>query len=156
MKYEITVDGDDFSVEVAEQPGGGAGRSFKVDVDGKQFEISVKAGEKPAAPRPSFSVSAAKQESSAPAPATKKEQPAQEEPAADGVSVEAPMAGKIVAVNVKPGDEVKEGDVVAVLEAMKMENSIASTTGGKVSSVAVSVGDVMQKGDVLCTISTGG
>jgi len=154
LKYKVKIDGKNYSVDVAEQTGGGAERMFKVDVDGKAFDVSIVREGGGSRKPPSFTVSPPKQ--NGPAPAAKKEQPAAEESAADGVRVEAPMAGKIVAVNVKPGDKVKEGDVVVVLEAMKMENSIASTVSGVVESVAVDVGDVMQKGDALCTINPGG
>ncbi|MFI0472151.1 sodium-extruding oxaloacetate decarboxylase subunit alpha [Halomonas sp. HMF6819] len=80
--------------------------------------------------------------SSAPAPAS--------EPAASsGESIDAPLAGNIFKVNVKVGDQVSEGDVVIILEAMKMETEVRAQSGGTVSSVNVSEGDSVAVGDSL-------
>lgn len=67
-------------------------------------------------------------------------------------SVVAPMAGKIVYVKVKKGDTVKAGDVVCILEAMKMENEINATKDGKVQEVKVAEGTPVNEGDVLAII----
>lgn len=64
-------------------------------------------------------------------------------------TVLAPMPGKIFKVNVQPGDIVKRGDVICVLEAMKMENEIMATQDGKISDVRVTVGQLVATGDVL-------
>lgn len=64
----------------------------------------------------------------------------------------APMAGKIVSVKVKKGDQVKLGDVLCVLEAMKMENEITATKAGVVEEVNVSEGLAVNEGDVLVKI----
>lgn len=69
----------------------------------------------------------------------------------EGVVV-APMAGKIVSVKVKKDDVVKAGDVVCVLEAMKMENEITATKGGKVQEVKVAEGTPVNEGDILVVI----
>ncbi len=69
-----------------------------------------------------------------------------------GETVEAPMPGNILAVAVKAGDIVKKGQVLVVLEAMKMENEIVSTVDGKVSAVSVSKGQTVNAGDVLVQI----
>ncbi|UYF99147.1 sodium-extruding oxaloacetate decarboxylase subunit alpha [Halomonas sp. GD1P12] len=80
--------------------------------------------------------------SSAPAPTS--------EPAASsGESIDAPLAGNIFKVNVKVGDQVSEGDVVIILEAMKMETEVRAQSGGTVSSVNVSEGDSVAVGDSL-------
>jgi biotin carboxyl carrier protein len=63
------------------------------------------------------------------------------------------MAGTIVRVNVKPGDAVKKGDVLAVLEAMKMENDICSPADGTVATVAVSQGASVATDEVLVTLN---
>ncbi len=67
-------------------------------------------------------------------------------------AVVAPMAGKIVSVMVKKGDIVKTGDVVCILEAMKMENEIAATKNGKVQEVNAAEGTPVNEGDVLIII----
>lgn len=67
-------------------------------------------------------------------------------------AVLAPMAGKVVSVRVKKGDDVKAGDVVCILEAMKMENEITATKTGKVQEIGVSEGTPVNEGDVLIVI----
>lgn len=66
-----------------------------------------------------------------------------------GVSIDAPLAGNIFKVNVRPGDKVAEGDVVIILEAMKMETEVRASSAGTVSKVNVSEGDSVAVGDVL-------
>lgn len=67
-------------------------------------------------------------------------------------AIVAPMAGKIVSVNVKKGDVVNAGDVICLLEAMKMENEITATTAGKIQEVTVAEGTTVNEGDVLAII----
>jgi biotin carboxyl carrier protein len=66
--------------------------------------------------------------------------------------VSAPMAGRIVAVKVKKGDPVRVGDVVCILEAMKMENEISATKDGTVQEVNISEGTPVNEGDALAVI----
>ncbi|UCE97031.1 MAG: biotin/lipoyl-binding protein [Candidatus Bathyarchaeota archaeon] len=66
--------------------------------------------------------------------------------------VMAPMAGKIISVKVKQGDTVKAGDVVCILEAMKMENEITAANSGKIKEVNVTEGEPVNDGDVLIII----
>jgi biotin carboxyl carrier protein len=66
--------------------------------------------------------------------------------------VEAPAAGKVLRVVVKPGDRVEEGDSVCVLEALKMELPISAPATGTVTSVAVSAGQAVEAGDTLAII----
>ncbi|HEU4338923.1 MAG TPA: acetyl-CoA carboxylase biotin carboxyl carrier protein subunit [Planctomycetota bacterium] len=75
-------------------------------------------------------------------------------PRASDPNVRAPMTGRIVAVRVKPGDEVKTGDVLVTLEAMKMEYRLAASTGGKVASVKCAAGDRVEIGALLVTLET--
>ncbi len=63
------------------------------------------------------------------------------------------MPGNILAVNVKVGDTVKTGQVLCVLEALKMENDIVATVDGKVTSITVQKGDTVNSDDVLVTIA---
>ena len=67
--------------------------------------------------------------------------------------VRAPMTGRIVAIRVKPGDAVREGDVLVVLEAMKMEYRVAAPAAGTVATVRVSERDRVEIGTVLVTMS---
>ena len=66
--------------------------------------------------------------------------------------IEVPITGKILSVNVKPGDEVKEGDTLCVLESMKMENPILAPVDGTVSQVGVNPDQVVKPGETIATI----
>ena len=66
--------------------------------------------------------------------------------------VDVPIAGKIISVNVKPGDEIKEGDVLCLLESMKMENPILAPVAGTVTQVDLSPGQVVSTGDLIAII----
>ena len=66
--------------------------------------------------------------------------------------VEVPITGKIISVNVKVGDEVKEGDTLCLLESMKMENHILAPLAGTITKIELSPGQVVHAGDVLAII----
>jgi len=66
--------------------------------------------------------------------------------------VEVPLTGKIISVNVKAGDEVKEGDVLCVLESMKMENPIVTPVDGTVSKIDLAVNQVVNIGEIIAVI----
>jgi biotin carboxyl carrier protein len=67
-------------------------------------------------------------------------------------TVEVPITGKIISVNVKVGDRVNEDDVLCVLESMKMENPIVATVGGAVVEVGVKADQVVKAGDTVAVI----
>lgn len=67
-------------------------------------------------------------------------------------TVEVPITGKILSVNVKAGDTVKEDDVLCMLESMKMENPIVSTVSGTVVEVGVKVDQMVKPGDTIAVI----
>ena len=67
-------------------------------------------------------------------------------------TVEVPITGKIVSVNVKAGDEVKEGDVLCILESMKMENPILAPIDGTVAEVGVAADQVVKPGEIIAVI----
>ena len=116
-------------------------KKYNVTVNGTAYEITleaVDASDVKAAPK------AAAAPAAAPAPAAK--------PAAGGETVSSPMPGTILSVNVTNGATVKKGDVLMVLEAMKMENEIMSPCDGTVTSVNVSKGAAVETGAVLCVI----
>jgi biotin carboxyl carrier protein len=126
-------------------------RRFVVNVNGKQYEVDVEelaAGAAAPAPAPA-PVAAAP--APTPAPAAPKAAPA---PAAvaSGKPVVSPMPGTIVDIKFKVGDSVKRGDILAILEAMKMENEITCDTDGVVTSVATSKGSSINTGEVILTI----
>ncbi len=145
---------------VKEAPAKGPGlRSFNVFVDGEYFEVEVETvGGAPvvtAVAAPAVAAApqlapapVAKTAAAAPAPAAKPKAPAA---AGKGV-IQAPMPGMVVDYLVKAGDVVQAGDVVVILEAMKMENSLEAPVDGVVGALPCSKGDSVAKGDVLLTI----
>lgn len=70
----------------------------------------------------------------------------------DVIEVEAPMQGLVVSVDVNPGDMVKAGDTLVILEAMKMENPIVAPQDGKIQSIDVKKGDTIDGGTLLVTM----
>jgi pyruvate carboxylase subunit B len=111
---------------------------FDVEVDGEVFKVKVSGAGFSVAPA---SASASTTNRAAAAP-----------PKTGEGTVIAPMQGLIVKIPVKPGDEVKLGDVVAVLEAMKMQNDIVTTVAGRVSSVYVKEGEVVGPNQPLLAV----
>jgi len=122
-------------------------RRFNISVNGNSYDVAVEevGASVTSAPAPAAAPAAAPS-----APATK---PAAKPVAATaGTKVVSPMPGTIVNVNVAVGDTVKEGQVVMILEAMKMENDIVAACDGTVGSVAVKKGDTVESNDLLMTI----
>ena len=66
--------------------------------------------------------------------------------------VEVPITGKSISVNVKPGDQVQEGDVICILESMKMENPILAPVDGTIGEVGVSAEQVVKPGETITVI----
>lgn len=66
--------------------------------------------------------------------------------------VEVPIAGKIISVEVKPGDKVSEGDIICILESMKMENPILAPVNGTITEVGVAAEQVVQPGETIAII----
>jgi biotin carboxyl carrier protein len=66
--------------------------------------------------------------------------------------VEVPITGKILSINVKPGDEVKEGDILCILESMKMENPILAPVNGTIGQIGVTAEQVVKPGEVIAII----
>jgi biotin carboxyl carrier protein len=67
-------------------------------------------------------------------------------------TIEVPITGKLISINVKEGDSIKEGDVICVLESMKMENPIVAPVSGTISKIGVAVDQVVQPGNVVAVI----
>ena len=117
-------------------------KKYRVNVNGINYEILIEAVDETGA------AVAAPAAAPAPAPAAA---PAAAAPAG-GTSVAAPMPGNILAVNVTAGAAVKKGDVLMILEAMKMENEIMAPCDGKIGAVNVTKGQTVDTGATLCTI----
>ncbi len=128
-------------------------RKFNVTVNGTTYEVDVEeigAGATVAAPAP---VAAASAPAAAPAAAPKAAPAPKVQGSAGATAVSAPMPGNILKVNVSVGQQVKSGDVLCVLEAMKMENDIPAPADGVVASVNVQKGASVNSGDVLITLN---
>lgn len=128
------------------------GVSYEVQVDevGSQASAPV-AAPAPVAPAPAAApVAAPAAPTAAPAPAAAPAPSAA--PSAGATVVEAPMPGTILDVRVKPGDTIKEHQVLLTLEAMKMENEISSPRAGVVDTVQVVKGASVNTGDVLVSL----
>ena len=115
-------------------------RRFNITVNGKAYDVAVEEVAGGAAP-----VAAPV---AAPAPAA----PAAPAAAVEGTDVTAPMPGTIMEVNCAVGDEVKRGQAIIVLEAMKMNNDIVAPCDGKILSVIAKKGDSVNSSDVLAVI----
>ena len=119
-------------------------KKYKVNVNGTAYEITLEVvDEKEVASAPAAPVPAP---AAAPAPAAPAAAPAGAE------TVKSPMPGTILAVNVTAGQTVKKGDVLVVLEAMKMENEIQAARDGVIASVAVTKGATVETGAVLVVL----
>ena len=134
MKYKVTLNGRTYEVEVE------AGKAMCV----AEYEAFVPAAAPAAAPVAAAPVAAA--------PAAAPAAPAAAAPVA-GEAVTAPMPGNILKVNVTAGQAVKEGDLLLVLEAMKMENEIFAPCNGTVAQVLVSKGSTVDTGATMVVLN---
>lgn len=119
-----------------------AARKFRITIDGKEFEAEVEelGSETTAAP-------VIQQQKTAQKPLQQKETTASS--SASGNAIIAPMPGKIISIKVKSGQQIKKGDIVLVLEAMKMEQEIKSEYNGVISTITISEGDTVKKDQAL-------
>ena len=125
-------------------------REFTVEVNGKRFEVNLEErGAPPIAASAQASESSGRPSGSG---GGGSEDSAGGATAAEGQQVDAEMQGTILSVEVEEGEEVASGDVVCVLEAMKMENDITAPVGGTVTEVAISEGESVDMGDPLVVI----
>lgn len=123
-------------------------KTYTITVNGTPYNVTVEEGASSApvsAPAPAPAPAPA----SAPASAPKASAPV----SAGSVTVDAPMPGNILDVKVSNGASVKKGDVVMVLEAMKMENDIVAPQDGTVASINVNKGDTVEAGQTLATLN---
>ena len=130
MKYKVTLNNRVYEVEVEQ------GEAMLVN----EYELAAPAAAAPAAAAP------------APAAAAPAAAPAAGALAA-GEVVTSPMPGNILKINVAQGQHVNEGDVLIVLEAMKMENEISATKSGTVAQISVTKGAVVETGTPLVVIA---
>ena len=129
MKYKVTLKGKTYEVEVEK------GEAMVV----AEYEALAPAVPAAAAPAPAAAAPAAV--SAAPAAAS-----------AQGTNVVSPLPGNVLNINVKVGDTVKAGDLLVMIEAMKMENEVLAASDGVVKQILTSKGAVVATGDVLMVI----
>lgn len=115
-------------------------KTYTITVNGNVYNVTVEEGTASAAVAAPKAQAAAPVVSAAPA-ATK-----------GSIKVEAPMSGKILGVKASAGQAVKKGDVIVVLEAMKMENDIVAPEDGVIASIDVSVGQQVESGAAIATL----
>ena len=124
-------------------------KKYNITVNGTTYEVVVEeAGSAPSAP---VYTAPAAAPAAAPAPAAPKAAPAAAPAGAN--SVTAPMPGTILDIKVSAGQAVKKGDVICVLEAMKMENDIPAPCDGTIASINVQKGASVAANDVLATLN---
>ncbi|WP_027400182.1 biotin/lipoyl-containing protein [Anaerovorax odorimutans] len=133
-KYNIVVNGTAYAVEVEELGTGSAATQTPA-----------------AAPAQTPAAAPAKAAAPAPAPAPAKKAPAAA-PSAGAQTVDCPMPGTVLDIKVNVGDTVTEGQVLLILEAMKMENEIAAPAAGTVDTIQVTKGAAVNAGDVLISL----
>ena len=139
--YKFKINGNEYNVDINSVEGNMA----SVTVNGTPYQVELENA--PAAPVQAVPASAPAQ----PAPAASAA-PAPKPAAGSGKAVTSPLPGVIIAVKVNVGDKVKAGQEVAVLEAMKMENSIEAEHEGTVTAVHVAKGDSVLEGAAVVTI----
>ena len=123
-------------------------KTYNITVNGVTYTVEVEEVTSATATTATAAQSVAPQKPAAPA-ATK----AAPKASAGAVTVKAPMPGNIMKVNVKAGDRVKRGDVLVVLEAMKMENDVCAPQDGVVASVEVAQGATVETDAVLVSLN---
>ena len=140
-EYKFKIGGKEYNVTVNPKEG----KFFDVTVNGATYEVEAENAPAAApAPQPAAApVQAAP--AAAAAPAAK--------PAGAGEKVNSPLPGVIIEVSVKEGQQVKKGQKVVVIEAMKMENEIPAPKDGTITEIHVHKGDSLQEGDPVVTIA---
>ncbi|PKM55461.1 MAG: acetyl-CoA carboxylase biotin carboxyl carrier protein subunit [Firmicutes bacterium HGW-Firmicutes-5] len=122
-KFQVTVNGNTYEVDVEEITNGSA---VPAAVN-QPIQYNTAPAQKPAAPVAALPT--------------------------EGTPIEAPMQGKIVGLKVTQNQKVQEGDVIAVLEAMKMENEIVASAAGTIVAVHVAIGQSVDAGDLIATLN---
>ena len=140
-EYKFKIGGKEYNVTVNPKEG----KFFDVTVNGATYEVEA---ENAPAAAPVAQPAAAPVQAAAAAPAA----PAAK-PAGAGEKLASPLPGVIIEISVKEGQQVKVGQKVAILEAMKMENEIPAPKDGTITEIHVHKGDTLQEGDPVVTIA---
>ncbi len=124
-------------------------KNYRITVNGTSYDVAVEELAAGAVAAPVSAPAAAPAPVAAPAPAA----PAAKSAGAGSIKVVSPMPGKILDIKVKNGDAVKKGQVVLILEAMKMENEVVAPEDGTIASIDTTVGAMVETGDTLATLN---
>lgn len=125
-------------------------KNYRITVNGTSYDVSVEELAGGVAP---VAAPVAAAPVAAPAPAPAAPAPAAKSAGAGSIKVASPMPGKILDVKAKVGDAVKKGQVILILEAMKMENEVVAPEDGTVASIDVAAGATVEAGDTLATLN---
>ena len=139
-EYKFKIGGKEYNVTVNPKEG----KFFDVTVNGATYEVEAE-NAPAAAPAPVAAAAPVQAAPAAAAPAAK--------PAGAGEKVPSPLPGVIIEISVKEGQQVKQGQKIAILEAMKMENEIPAPKDGTITDIHVHKGDSLQEGDPVVTIA---
>jgi len=139
-EYKFKIGRKEYNVTVNPKEG----KLFDVTVNGATYEVESE-NAPVAAPVPQPAAAPAQAAPAAAAPAAK--------PAGAGEKVPSPLPGVIIEISVKEGQQVKQGQKLVILEAMKMENEIPAPKDGTVTEILVHKGDTLQEGDPIVTIA---
>ncbi len=157
-EYKYSINGNEYTVAVIDLDGNTAavevnGTSYKVDILGEELNITPRPAAKPVAPVAPAPQPQAAAPVAQPAPAEQPATPAPAaQPAGNGKPILSPLPGVILDLKVNVGDQVKAGQTVAVLEAMKMENNINAEHDGVVTAIKVNKGDSILEGAEILLI----
>ncbi|MBP5360308.1 MAG: biotin/lipoyl-binding protein [Bacteroidaceae bacterium] len=142
-EYKYIINGKEYAVNIDNL----SGNQANVTVNGKAYEVEI-VGKEVKAAKPVAKPAAAAAKPAA--PAAKPAAPAAAE--GEGTPFKAPLPGTINDIKVAVGQQVNVGDVVLILEAMKMENEITAEKAGTITSITVSKGDSVMEGTIMFTI----
>lgn len=150
-EYKYIINGNEYSVNIESIEGNQAnvtvnGKAYDVEIVGKEVKKAKPVAAPAPAAKPAAAAPAAKP-AAAPAPA-----PAAA-PAGEGTPFKAPLPGTIVDIKAAVGQQVAVGDVVLILEAMKMENEITAEKAGTITAITVNKGDTVMEGTTMFTIA---
>ena len=147
-QYSYKVNGVDYDVTIHAIKG----QIATLEVNGMPFNVEIIGSALSEDDLPTMGAAAPAAAPAAAAPAKTEKAPATKGAAGDGTPVKAPLPGVVTKVLVGDGQHVKKGDVVLVLEAMKMENNITAECDGKVTGICCEPGDSVMEGTTLITI----
>ena len=117
---------------------------YKIKVNGKTYRVELEAIDEVSSEKPTEPKEKVEEKKAEPAP--------KNAPTAEGRPVESPIQGNVINIKVKPGDQVKKGDSLLVIEAMKLENDVVSPFDGEVAEVLVNKGQNVAAKDVVVII----